>query len=67
MSGPPYSAGSWWTAEEDDLLRSMAVAGESAAMIAKPLKRSAASVRKRARILKIKLAHFPPGPKARTK
>jgi hypothetical protein len=59
--------GSPWTPEEDGSLRSMAAAGESVAVIAKPLKRSAASVRKRARILKIKLAHFPSGLKAKGK
>jgi hypothetical protein len=53
-----------WTPEEDALLRSMAAAGESAAAIAKPLKRTAKSVRSRARILKINLAHVPPGPRA---
>jgi hypothetical protein len=67
VSGPPYSAVPRWTPEEDGLLRSMAAAGESTAVIAKPLKRSADSVRTRARKLKIKLAHFPSGPKARTK
>ena len=67
MSGPPYSAGPRWTPEEDGLLRSMAAAGESAAMIAKPLKRSADSVRKRAHLLKIKLARFPSGPKPKAK
>jgi hypothetical protein len=54
-----------WVPEEDRLLRSMAAAGESAAVIARPLKRNATSVRKRARILKIKLARVPPGPKAK--
>jgi hypothetical protein len=64
MSDPPYSAGpSKWTPEEDSLLRSMAAAGESVAAITKPLKRSAGSVRGRARILKIKLARSPSGPK----
>jgi hypothetical protein len=62
-----YSAGLRWTPEEDGLLRSTAAAGESASVIAQPLKRSADSVRKRARTLKIKLAHFPSGPKPRTK
>jgi hypothetical protein len=67
VSGPPYSAGPRWTPEEDDLLRSMAAAGEGAAVIGRSLKRSADSVRKRARILKIRLAHFPPGLKAKGK
>jgi len=67
VSYPRYSAGLRWTPVEDGLLRSMAAAGESAAVIAKPLKRSADSVRKRARTLKIKLAHFPSGPQARSK
>jgi hypothetical protein len=54
-----------WTPEEDGLLLSMAAAGESVAAIAKPLKRTAGSIRKRIRILKIKLARVPPGPKAK--
>ena len=67
MSGPPFSAGPLWTSEEDGLLRSMAAAGESVAVITKQLKRSAGSVRKRARILKIKLARSPPWRKAKGK
>jgi hypothetical protein len=67
MSSPPYSAGPHWTPEEDGLLRSMAAAGESATVIAKPLKRSADSVRKRAHLLKIKLARSPPGSKPKAK
>ena len=54
-----------WTPEEDSLLRSMAAAGESVAAIMKPLKRSKGSIRNRARILKIKLASVPAGPKAK--
>ena len=64
MTDFPRSAGPW-TPEEDGLLRSMAAAGESVAAIMKPLKRSKASIRNRARILKIKLASVPPGPKAK--
>jgi hypothetical protein len=45
----------------------MAAAGESATVIAQPLKRSADSVRKRARILKIELAHVRTGPKPKAK
>jgi hypothetical protein len=45
----------------------MAAAGESVAVIATPLKRSAASIRKRARILGIKLARVPSGLKANGK
>ena len=56
-----------WTPEEDRLLRSMAAAGESVAAIMKPLKRTANSVRRRAEVLKIKLASVPPGPKPKAK
>jgi seryl-tRNA(Sec) selenium transferase len=49
-SGPP------WTPEEDERLRSLAAAGESAAAIAKRLKRSSEAVRKRAHKLEIRLA-----------
>lgn len=54
-----------WTPEEDDLLRTMAADGQSVAAIMKPLKRSKGSIRNRARILKIKLASVPAGPKAK--
>jgi len=67
MSATSYNMGPRWTPEEDGLLRSMAAAGESVAAITKPLKRSAGSVRKRARILKINLARSQPGPKPRWK
>jgi hypothetical protein len=67
MSDPVNSAGSRWTPEEDGLLRSLAADGESVAAIMKPLKRSEYAVRKRALRLKIKLARFPPGPKAKAK
>jgi len=67
MSAPSYNMGPRWTPEEDRLLRSMGAAGESVAAITKPLKRSAGSVRKRARILKIKLARSQPGPKPKWK
>ncbi|MDX6456301.1 MAG: hypothetical protein QOD48_2408 [Gaiellaceae bacterium] len=56
-----------WTPYEDGLLRSMGAAGESAAAIATLLKRSAPGVRKRAHLLKIKLARSPPGPKPKGK
>jgi predicted transcriptional regulator len=52
-----------WTPEEDRLLRSMAAAGESAAAIGMLLKRTASSVRNRARLLKIKTVRSRPGPK----
>jgi hypothetical protein len=54
-----------WTPEEDRLLRSMATAGESTAAIGRLLKRTTSSVRKRARLLKIKTARSPPGPKVK--
>jgi hypothetical protein len=60
--GPPP-----WTPEKDGLLRSMGAAGESTAAIATLLKRTPDAVRSRARLLKIKLAHSPPGPKAKGK
>ena len=45
-----------WKPEENGLLRSLAAAGESAAAIAKRLKRSSEAVRKRAHKLEIRLA-----------
>jgi hypothetical protein len=45
-----------WKPEEDGLLRSMAAAGETAAAIARRLKRSSEAVRKRAHKLEIRLA-----------
>jgi len=45
------------------MLRSMGTAGESATAIATLLKRKAAGVHQRARILEIRLARSPPGPK----
>jgi hypothetical protein len=57
--GPP------WTPEKDRLLRSMGAAGESAAAIATLLKHTPHAVRKRAHLLKIKLARSPPGQKAK--
>ena len=59
--GPP------WTPEKDGLLRSMGAAGESTAAIATLLKRTPDAVRRRARLLKIKLARSPPGLKAKGK
>jgi hypothetical protein len=61
MSAPEFL----WTPEKDGLLRSMGAAGESAAAIATMLKRTPDAVRRRARFLKIKLAHSPPGLKAK--
>jgi hypothetical protein len=63
MSAP----GPAWSAEEEDLLRSLAAAGESATAIATLLKRSHHAVRKRAHLLEIKLARSPPGPKTKGK
>jgi hypothetical protein len=45
----------------------MGAAGESAAAIATLLKRTPDAVRKRAHLLKIKLARSPPGPKPKAK
>jgi hypothetical protein len=59
--------GSPWTPEKDGLLRSMAAAGESTAAIASLLKCTPEAVRRRARLLKIKLARSPPGQKAKGK
>ena len=56
-----------WTPEEDGLLRSMGAAGESPTAIAKLIKRTPDAVRKRAHLLKIKLARSPPGLKAKGK
>jgi hypothetical protein len=63
MSAPEFP----WTPEKDGLLRSMGAAGESAAAIATLLKRTPDAVRKRARLLKIKLARSQPGPKPKGK
>ncbi len=63
MSAP----GPAWSAEEEELLRSLAAAGESAAAISTLLKRSHHAVRKRAHLLEIKLARSPPGPKPKWK
>ena len=54
-----------WSDEEEELLRSMAAAGESAVAIATLLKRTRDAVRSRARLLKIKLARSQPGLKAK--
>jgi hypothetical protein len=56
-----------WTPEEDGLLRSMGAAGESATAIAMLLKRKAAAVHQRAKILEIRLARSLPGPKLKWK
>jgi hypothetical protein len=57
--GPP------WTEADDDQLRTLAAAGESCSTIAELFKRSDSLIRKRARMLKIKLARSPPGPKTK--
>jgi hypothetical protein len=54
-----------WTQADDDQLRTLAAAGESCSTIAELFKRSDSSIRRRARMLKIKLAHSRPGPKNR--
>ena len=56
-----------WSDEEEELLRSLAAAGESAVAIATLLKRTPDAVRKRAHLLKIKLARSLPGPKPKWK
>jgi hypothetical protein len=61
MSTPRHA----WTHEEDGLLRSMGAAGESTTAIATLLKQPPEAVRRRARLLKIKLASSQPGLKAK--
>ena len=56
-----------WSAQEEELLLSLAAAGESAAAISTLLKRSPHAVRTRAKVLKIKLARSQPGPKTKGK
>jgi hypothetical protein len=56
-----------WRNEEHDQLRAMAAAGEGIVAIARQLKRSTAAVRKRAHVLKIKLARSRSGPKVKPK
>ena len=56
-----------WSAEEEDLLRSLAAAGESVAAISTLLKRTPDAVRSRAKVLKIKLARSQPGRKPKGK
>jgi len=63
MTAPGLS----WTPYADGLLRSMGAAGESAAAIAVLLKRTPNAVRKRAHLLKMKLARSQPGPKPKWK
>ena len=63
MSAP----GPAWSAEEEELLRSLAAAGESAAAISTLLKRTPHAVRKRAHVLNITLARSLPGPKTKWK
>jgi hypothetical protein len=57
MSAPRHT----WTPEEDGLLRSMGANGESTTEIATLLKHTPDAVRKRAHLLKIKLARSQPG------
>jgi hypothetical protein len=61
------SLGTAWTPEEDGMLRSMGAAGESPTAIATAVKRTPDAVRKRAQLLKIKLARSPSGLKAKGK
>jgi hypothetical protein len=63
MSAP----GPAWSAEEEELLRSLAAAGESAVAIATLLKRSQHAVRRRADLLEINLARSLRGPKPKWK
>jgi hypothetical protein len=49
-----------WTPEEDDTLRKLARAGESAASISRKLNRDQSGVRRRALKLNIVLAKLPP-------
>jgi hypothetical protein len=66
MSPSPTITGSPWTQADDNQLRTLAAAGESCSIIAELSKRSHSSIRKRARMLKIKLARSRPGPKTNT-
>jgi hypothetical protein len=63
MSAP----GPAWSAEEEELLRSLAAAGESAAAIAALRNRAPHAVRRRAHLLNIKLVRSLPGPKMKWK
>jgi hypothetical protein len=63
MSAP----GAAWSAEEEELLRSLAAAGESAAAISTLLNRAPHAVRRQARVLNIALARSLPGPKTKGK
>jgi hypothetical protein len=63
MSAP----GPAWSAEEQELLQSLAAAGESAAAIATLLNRAPHAVRKRAHVLNIRLVRSLPGPKTKGK
>jgi hypothetical protein len=56
-----------WTPKEDGLLRSMGAAGESTTAIATLVMHTPDAVRKRAHLLKIKLARSQPGLKAKGK
>jgi hypothetical protein len=63
----PNSNVTAWKPADDDQLRTLAAAGESCSIIAELSKRSHSSIRKRARMLKIKLARSRPGPKDENK
>ena len=63
MSAPEFL----WTPEKDGLLRSMGADGESTTAIATLVMHTPDAVRKRAHLLKIKLARSQPGLKAKGK
>ena len=65
MSPSPKITGPRWTQADDNQLRTLAAAGASCSIIAELFKRSQTSIRRRARMLKIKLAHSRPGPKTK--
>ena len=65
MSPSPKITGSPCTQADDDQLRILAAAGESCSIIAELSKRSHSSIRRRARMLKIKLARSRSGPKTK--
>jgi hypothetical protein len=56
-----------WSDEEEDLLRSLAAAGESASAISTLLNRAPHAVRRQAHLLNIRLARSLPGPKTKWK
>ena len=59
--------GTAWKPADDEQLRTLAGAGESCLMISQLLKRTPSAVRKRAELIKIKLAHSRRGLKAEKK